>query len=301
MPKKKRWGKTYEDKRDWKSYNEHLIKRGEYYVNPKFLDTWLDEIEQMNAGKIGQPYLYPDSMINFLAVLSPKFDYRSLEGIMRAFAKRLGPFPVICYSQIRKRVKKIELCFAPKGNNLCVGGDGSGIKVTNRGEWIKEKHEGEARGWIKVVILGDDKGNIIDIRIGNDKLDENASSRGMVRKNKESIDKFMGDGLYDAKDNFRLLDHLGIEPVIKIRKGAVPNSGGCMARKKQVLEYQKLGYKDWAKEKKYGRRWVATEGIFSAVKRILGESVRSHKKRDMYLEAKRKFWVYQKLRDLKDT
>ena len=161
MPKKKRWGKTYEDKRDWKSYNEHLIKRGEYYVNPKFLDTWLDEIEQMNAGKIGQPYLYPDSMINFLAVLSPKFDYRSLEGIMRAFAKRLGPFPVICYSQIRKRVKKIELCFAPKGNNLCVGGDGSGIKVTNRGEWIKEKHEGEARGWIKVVILGDDK-NLIE-------------------------------------------------------------------------------------------------------------------------------------------
>jgi hypothetical protein len=32
MTREKRWGKRYKDKRDWKEYNEHLIKRGEYYV-----------------------------------------------------------------------------------------------------------------------------------------------------------------------------------------------------------------------------------------------------------------------------
>ena len=48
MAQKKRWGKKFEDKRDWKTYNKHLIKRGEYYINPRFLDNWLDEIKELN-------------------------------------------------------------------------------------------------------------------------------------------------------------------------------------------------------------------------------------------------------------
>ena len=59
-----------QSKRNWKEYNEKLVKRGEYYVNPRFLDAWLDEIKkmnQMNHRKVGQPFLYPTSMIEFLA------------------------------------------------------------------------------------------------------------------------------------------------------------------------------------------------------------------------------------------
>ena len=36
MTQKKRWGKKFKDKRNWKEYNEHLIRRGEYYINPIF-------------------------------------------------------------------------------------------------------------------------------------------------------------------------------------------------------------------------------------------------------------------------
>ena len=298
MSKRKRWGKKHEDKRDWKLYNKQLIKRGEFYINPSFLETWLTEIKDMNYGKIGQPYLYPNSMIEFLAILRSKgFDYRALEGIVRALSIRPGNFPVISFSQIRKRIIKLELIFNAKGNNLDVGVDGSGIKVSNRGEWIREKWK-RKRGWIKVVIMGDIKGNIVDIRIGNENQNENSSGRGMLRKNHKNINKYMGDGLHDAKDNFDLCSQLGVEPVIKIREDASTNANGCMARKKQVLEYRKLGYKKWAKKKGYGMRWVATEGIYSAVKRIFGECVRSHKTRNMYHEAKLKFWSYQKLRDL---
>ena len=38
MERKKR--KKYEDKRNWKEYNQKLVKRGEFYINPKFLETW---------------------------------------------------------------------------------------------------------------------------------------------------------------------------------------------------------------------------------------------------------------------
>lgn len=295
MVKKERWGKKFEDKRDWKAYNEKLVKRGEFYINPRFLTTWLDELEEMNAGKVGQPYMYPGSMIEFLGVLKSKgFDYRSLEGIMHALSKRIKNFPIISYSQIRRRIKQLPLNFQAKSKNLVTGTDGSGLKVSNRGEWIRQKWA-VRRGWVKVVILGDTEGNIVDIRVGDEDLDENEASRGMLRNNAKNIDKNLADGLHDSEDNFNLYDKLGIEPGIKIRENAV--GGGLGPRPKAVREYQEKGYKQWAKDKNYGFRWPATEGIFSAVKRIFGEELTSHKKRNLYHEARLKFWSYQTIRD----
>jgi hypothetical protein len=42
-----------QNKRNWKKYNEKLVMRGYFYINPSFLETWNDEIKQMNAGKLG--------------------------------------------------------------------------------------------------------------------------------------------------------------------------------------------------------------------------------------------------------
>jgi hypothetical protein len=41
-----------------------------------------------------------------------------------------------------------------------------------------------------------------------------------------------------------------------------------LTQAREVRQYKKMDYKRWAKEKDYGKRWVCTEGIFSAVKRI---------------------------------
>lgn len=294
--RKKRWGKKHEDKRDWKEYNEHLIKRGEFYINPRFLDTWEEEIEDLNNGKVGQPYTYPNSLIEFLGILKSKgFDYRALQGIVRALSHRLGPFPVISFSQIRRRINQLSMSFHARSNNLVVGCDGSGIKVSNRGEWMRQKWQ-VRRGWIKVVIMGDTEGNIVDIRIGNEEMDERASSRGMLRKNSKNIDKVIMDGLHDCQDTFDLCSKLGVVPAIKIRENA--SGKGLGSRPEEVRFYQKVGYKEWAKQKGYGMRWPASEGIFSAVKRIFGEVVMSHKPRNMYWEAKLKFWSYQQLREV---
>ena len=164
----------------------------------------------MSAGKVGQPYLYPNSMIEFAGILwSKSFDYRALEGIMRGLSKRLGHFPVISFSQIRRRIRKLNLSFKAKSNNLIVGSDGSGIKVSNRGEWMRQKWK-VRRGWIKIVVMGDKDGNIVDVRAGNEELDERASSRGMIRKNKKNIKKVLMDGYHDCEETFDLCDDLNI-------------------------------------------------------------------------------------------
>ncbi|MEK6876374.1 MAG: transposase, partial [Nanoarchaeota archaeon] len=199
------------------------------------------------------------------------------------------------FSQIRRRMLALPVSFDAKSNKLVVGIDGSGIKVSNRGDWIREAWD-VRRGWIKVVILGDTEGNIVDVRIGNENLDERASARGMLRKNNKNIKKALMDGLHDCEDTFDLCEELGIEAGIKIRENA--NDEGLGARPREVRLYKNLGYKEWAKEKDYGMRWPSTEGIFSGVKGIFGESVKSHKTRNMYHETKLKFWSYQKLKDI---
>ena len=47
----KRKKSKYKDKRDWNKYNEELVMRGYFYINPAFLKTWNDEIKKMNDGK----------------------------------------------------------------------------------------------------------------------------------------------------------------------------------------------------------------------------------------------------------
>ena len=124
MPKRKRWGKKYEDKRDWKLYNKQLIKRGEFYINPSFLETWLDEIKEMNYGKVGEPYLYPHSLIDFLAILHSKgFDYIDLDPFgspnifLDSAVKRLGRNGILAVTATdtagNKSEKEIKVTYNP--------------------------------------------------------------------------------------------------------------------------------------------------------------------------------------------
>jgi len=284
--------------RNWKKYNEELVKRGEFYVRPIFLAKWKSEIKQMNTGKVGQPYLYPKSMIEALAVLHCKsFDYRALEGIMRALSKMNYNFPVIDYSQICRRVNELEISFETHEGNLIVAIDGSGEKVSKRGEWIRHKWKVQ-RGWIKVVIMGTKKG-VIDIRVGNETLDERKAARGMIRKNHSKIDKAIMDGLHDVRDTFNVCEKYEIPTAIKIRKNANIRSLGSPRRREEVMIYKSMPHEEWVREKGYGMRWPLSEGIFSANKRIFGETVSATKKRNMYHEVKLKFWTYNQLLKIK--
>ena len=283
-------------RRNWKEINRKLIKRGEFLINPRFLSTWIDEIRQMNAGKVGQPYLYPKSLIEFLAYLHCHgLPYRQCQGILEGLSNNYAyRFPVISYTQICRRMNCLEIDFRSTEQNLIVAIDGSGEKVSNRGEWIRHKWK-VRRGWIKVVIIGTPDGKVVDVRVGNENLDERKAGRGMIRANHKRIAKVIADGAHDCRETFNLCERYGIETAIKIRKDASTRSRGSPRRRKEVWLYKHLGYERWAKKKGYGLRWPASEGIFSATKRLFGEYVRATKKRNMYHEIKLKFWAYNQL------
>ena len=84
---------------------------------------------------------------------------------------------------------------------------------------------------------------------------------------------------------------------MKLAQNAIVDPGGSVRRGIEVTKFQSLGYETWAKEKSYGMRWTGTEGIISSVKRKFGERIRAKKEENMLMEAKRKFWAYETIRN----
>lgn len=311
--KRKRWGKEYVDNRDWKETNEKYVKRGEFYFTLEFLDSWDSEIAKMNKCKKGRPFEFPDQFIKFMMLVHIMFSlpYRQCEGFIRKLSTFIPQLGVADYTTIFKRGTKLEIPLKdtisssiPKKNNdddVIISIDSSGIKVTNRGEWIREKWKIH-RGWIKVHIAVNIKTKevvgleITDERTGDSKvfgkLIDEAENNIMGKGRK--IRRALADGSYDTKEDFNKLEEKGIEPGIKIRSNASTRARGSPYRAKHVREYKELGYDNWKEKYGYGYRW-STEGVFSAVKRITGEHVRSTKPMNMFREVAFKFMFYNML------
>jgi hypothetical protein len=60
----------------WSEYNESLVRRGEILLGFDIIDKWDKELEEMNKGKTGEPFHYPDTFVLMLyrirkSILSP--------------------------------------------------------------------------------------------------------------------------------------------------------------------------------------------------------------------------------------
>ena len=99
-----------------------------------------------------------------------------MEGFLRKLSEYISKLRVIDYSTICKRLKRLDIDL-PKnlGENLVVAIDSSGMKVTNRGKWIRHKWKTH-KGWIKVHIAVDVKTKkllalrLTDKRTGDEKM-----------------------------------------------------------------------------------------------------------------------------------
>jgi len=302
MAKRERWGEKYEDKRNHKEVHAELLRRYEIYLDVDWVDTWESELIEMNAGKKGAPFEYPNSMIKYQSLLVEKFSTRGAEAITR----KLEEFKLVpkCndHATIHRRVLKMALKFAiPKGIEIHEGTDGSGFKMTNAGEYFQDKY-GKARRKFARVIITATKDDILAVEVVvNEK--GSLSEPNVAKKHLTSIIeqggnvvKSYNDGAFDVKDFFNFLEQFEIESAIRNRSNATTKAKGSMRRKKEVLRFKKLGYKEWAKETEYGMRWPMTEGHFSGIKRGYGDCANAKKIENVLLELKRKVWVYDRVR-----
>ena len=296
----RRWGRKFKDERDWHVTNGQLVRRGEILLAFDFVKGWNHELEKMNAGKVGAPYRFPKSLIELQALWHAlRLPYRMIEGMTCELAK-IGHLPEYNdYSTVNRRVNELDFRLAtPKGENIVVFSDGSGMQAVNGGEYLREKYGKKNRRWIQIVLLGDAKTHqpiSYEIRLIPASESE-STERQLVKLLRQGVPIVAagGDGGLDSKDLWNFCNDQELRPIIKPDKNAKIDVD-CPLRNQHIKERNKRGYKSWSKKHGYGHRWTATEGIFSAIKRVFGEQIRATSEEGMLHEASSRIWAYQKL------
>jgi len=283
-------------KRNWKKYNQSLVRRGEIMLSFDAMEQWSAELKEMNQGKEGHRFVYPETFMEALGYchLYLHLPYRQTEGLIKSHLQEKAKTPT--YSAIWKRVNKLDIKCSPKlGKDIVIAIDSTGIKVADRGEWMRQKWQ-KRRGFLKIHVAVDVKSKqITGLEITDDKSHDSKSFISLVEQSKKfgNVTKTLGDGAYDTKDNFSYCYYDNeILPAIKVRENSSINTD-CYPRRKSVLA-QLYNLDLWKIMVSYGDRWIV-EGVFSAFKRMFGEHVISHKRKNMIHELKMKVCLYNKM------
>ena len=273
MPEKK--------KRNWKEYNESLVRRGELLFDTDFLSGWGRELKSLNEGKEGARYRYPSSLMSMLAAIHVYLlPYRELEGFLRMFAGHVEGLKVPDYTTIWWRISRVKVELDPSvdpDQDVTIAVDSTGIKVSNRGEWIRQMWAVK-RGFIKVHLAVDVKtGKILSMEVTKDDVHDRRMPVPLVEEasSRANVTRAIADGAYDSREIFSYLDKNRIEPVVKVRKDASTRSFGCMPRKLVVVK-QLRDYDRWKRRHGYGQR-ARVESAISSFKRTFGEHISSVK------------------------
>src|SRR5215203_2472768 len=189
----------------------------------------------MNEGKEGRKFVYPDSFIKLLGYVRAYFHlpYRQTEGIVRAHAANTLP-SIPDYSRICRRINRLDIKIDDDDDQdksslqhddyFVIAIDSTGIKVTNRGEWIRHKWKVK-RGYLKIHIAVDiKKKRILSLHVTSEQVHDGKILPELVDditiKQNKVVETAIMDGSYDNNKNFQFLSFKGIQPAIKVRKNS---------------------------------------------------------------------------------
>jgi Transposase DDE domain len=292
---------------NWRKYKQSLVKRGEIMLGFDIIDNWDNELEEMNKGKVGEPYRYPNSFLLLLGYARVYFHlpFRQTEGIVRAHAENKLP-SIPDYSTIGRRISKLDIYVNSNklgGNDVIIAIDSTGIKVTNRGEWMRHKwHCKSKKGYLKIHVAVDisgrkkneKKAKILSLNVTTEKVHDSKVLPilvcDIVRKQNIDANTVIADGSYDNNKIFQFLSFNNIKPAIKVRKNSRIRNDNHYKRNIAVVE-QKTDLNKWKDSVSYGKRWIV-ESVFSSMKRMFGEYVSAVKYPNMVKERMLKASLY---------
>ena len=290
---------------NWNKYNESLVKRGEVLLGFDVIDNWYSELEEINKGKEGRKFVYPDSFIKLLGYMRAYFHlpYRQTEGVVRKHTSNTLP-SVPDYSRICRRINRLNIKInddddddktsLQHADNFVIAIDSTGVKVTNRGEWIRHKWNVK-RGYLKIHIAVDiKKKRILSLQVTSEQVHDGKVLPLLIDditiKQNKVIETAIMDGSYDNNKNFQFLSFKGIQPAIKVRKNSRCRKINHHLRNKTV-KMQKNNLQEWKDSVRYGQRWIV-ETVFSCIKRMFGEYVTAIRFENMIREMVLKTSLY---------
>ena len=232
---------------NWPSYNRSLVRRGEILFSYDFLDIWDSELERMNKNKKGKPFEFPDSFILAIGYIRYSFrlPYRQTEGVINVTGKSLPSKP--SYGHICKRINKLNVNIndgsVKKDDDdryIIIAIDSTGIKVTNRGQWMQDKWNVlNRKGYLKIHIAVNIKTKeILALEVTDEKVHDSRMLKKLVNHVLDNrgrmVKSVLADGAHDTNTNFQFLEQKGITPGIKVRKNSIISIRNNSLRNREV-------------------------------------------------------------------
>ncbi len=295
---------------NWPVYNQSLVRRGEILLGFDVINNWDTELKEMNKAKVGEPFRYPNTFLVLLGYAKAYFHlpYRQTEGIAQGHTTGKLP-PIPDFTTINRRINKLDIKIKDttdskesKDDYIVIAVDSTGIKVTNRGQWMQDKWNAKKKGYLKIHIAVDIKTKkIFAMKVTDEHVHDSKALPELVNDVIKSdnitpitIGKLFADGAYEGNNIFGYLSDNGILPCIKVRKNSkVRWKKGNILRNLSVLS-QKTDLQKWKDSVSYGKRWIV-ETVFFCLKRRFGEYVYSVKLKNMIQEMMLKASLYNKL------
>lgn len=177
-----------------------------------FSTLWDREIRDMNHRKRGKPFEYPETFVQFSAMWYHLFHlpYRQLEGALSKLSSVIPKLKVADYSTLWHRIGKLAIELPMIDETVLVAVDSSGIKVTNRGEWMRKKWwRDERKGWLKVHIAVDVKTKrLLSIEVTDERTHDSEMLEPLL-KNIPIKKNALLDGAYDNEHSFEFFKRKG--------------------------------------------------------------------------------------------
>lgn len=266
--------------KNWRRYNEALKDRFRLtlWLSPDVLQSWAGA----QTGKRGAPPRYSEAAIRCCLTIRAllHLPLRGCQGFMESLLSEWLPIPD--YTTLCRRAKSLKVVLpttAKRGAEVHLVVDASGLKIYGEGEWKVRTHgKGKRRTWRKIH-LGVDAASqeVLTACVTGAECGDGETFPVLWAGLATPPAKVGGDGAYDTRENWALLEEARAEGLIPPRRGArLWRSGqaGAAARNRQLRRIRKAGRKRWKKESGYHRRSLA-ETAFSRLKRIFGERLRS--------------------------
>ena len=259
--------------RNWKDYNESLVKRGS-------LTVWLSEDvavvwrAQGRTGKRGHPQQYTETAILMMATLQEVYHLplRQTEGFLRSLFELLKlDLTVPDYSTLARRRAALEIELPSRRRNepvhLVV--DSTGIKVFGEGEWKVRQHGYTyRRSWRKLHLgVDESSGEILATVITTNDYTDGQILPELLDQVSGQIDQVSGDGAYDKRDCYVAIQQRAAKAVIPPQRNArVWQHGNTkharLPRDQNLRRIRKVGRAAWKKESNYHRRSLAETTMF---------------------------------------
>jgi hypothetical protein len=283
MPARKTAPKSTYRIRNWKQYNDALVRRGSLtlWVDQETLQAW----RYQGPSQRGAQFQFSDLAIECLLTLRAVYHLtlRATEGFARSLFEVMGvDLPVPDYTTLCRRAATVRVSLPKHAKGpLHLVLDSTGLKVYGEGEWKVRQHGySKRRTWLKLHLAVDPQTHEIQAAVVSEPgvTDEEAVP-ALLDQVENPISGASADGAYDRRSVYQELDRRGTQAVIPPRRDAKiqrhgNTSGPRLARDENLRRIREIGRAAWKEESGYHERSLAETAMFR-MKVIFGDSVAS--------------------------